>query len=55
MTIELICTTCGRPFEPTREAILLGPATYRVCPACRPSDELAGLVASADDAPGMPV
>jgi len=48
MAFEMTCRVCRRLFEPTREDVIRGPATYRVCPACRPGDELAGSVVRAN-------
>ncbi len=55
MPLEMTCRTCGEPFTPTRDDIAAGPDVYRTCPDCRAIDALAGYVASADDAPRMPV
>lgn len=33
---EMTCRACGCRYEPSREDILAGPATYHRCPDCRP-------------------
>ena len=33
--IELVCRSCGAPFIPTRQNLLLGPDFSRDCPFCR--------------------
>ena len=55
MPLEMTCRVCGRPYEPTREDILRGPAVSRTCPVCRLGDELKGSVARPDEDPGVPV
>ena len=31
MSIELICRTCGRPFQPDRRDLMRGPHYYHYC------------------------
>jgi hypothetical protein len=38
MLIEITCTLCSQPYQPTAEDFRRGPEVYQRCPACRPAD-----------------
>lgn len=31
------CRVCGETYQPSRDEIVQGPETYRLCPGCRPA------------------
>lgn len=52
MSIVACCRRCGREYTADRTAILAGPLTWRLCPACRaPTPPSGGAVGGPNPRP----